>query len=94
MQKNTTTGSSVFQKNLQRLDQTTTCDFFVIFLKKNTKTGSSAIFLSPDSNGQGSCYRQTYQNYEQLGLRSKNFKQSHFSALKIGQIFQFFFFFG
>ena len=43
------------QKMLQQLDQTTTCNYFVIFWKKTlTTTGSSANFLSPDSDGQGS----------------------------------------
>ena len=36
-----------------------------------------------------SCHRQTYQNYEQPPQTSQNsYFQSHFSVLKIGQIFQ------
>ena len=35
-----------------------------------------------------SCHRQTYQNYEQPPQTSQNLSfQSHFSLLKIGQIF-------
>ena len=35
-----------------------------------------------------SCHRQTYQNYEQPPRTSQNlYFQSHFSLLKIGQIF-------
>ena len=47
--KITTTGSSAFQKNLQRLDQLTLV-IFSPFLKKITRTGSSH-FLSPDGQG-------------------------------------------
>ena len=35
-----------------------------------------------------SCHRQTYKNYEQPPQKSQNsYFQSHFSVLKIGQIF-------
>ena len=54
--KNTSVGSSAFQKNLQRLDQPTLI-FFFAFLKKNTTTGSSH-FLSP--NGQGYYHSSTF----------------------------------
>ena len=57
------TGSSKFQKKLQRLDQPTLVIFFA-FLKKNTTTGSS-LFLSPD--GQGSYHCIKYQ-LECLGI--------------------------
>ena len=42
--------SSAFQKKLQWLDQTNTCDIFDLFWQKTT--GSSANFLSPETNGQ------------------------------------------
>ena len=69
-------GSSAFQKNLQRLDQPT---LFSHFLKKITTTGSSANFLSPDSNGQGFSKIHLHNTSKEA---QKNFKSTILLKLK------------
>ena len=70
----TSVGSSALQKNLRQLDQPTLVIFLVFFEKT---TGSSANFLSPDSNGQGLTYWSEWIIQELQGITKMKMNQSY-----------------